>query len=85
MLFIYFLFGLAYIILITLIEPTSNPIFKLLILRDYKKVEFNSEYYRNILKYSPSEILFILEKGFSNEKLNSYGLINKYKTFFYIY
>lgn len=78
---IYFCFVLF---LVLLVNPTSNIFFKFLILNNSKKIHFESKYYRDILKYSPSEVLFIIEKGYSNDKLNSYGLINKYKKMFYV-
>ena len=71
-------------IYVSLLDPSSNIFFKFLILRNYKKIIFNLEYYRDILKYSPSEILFIAEKGYDNDKLNPYGIINKYKKMIYI-
>ena len=78
---VYFCFVLF---LVLLVNPTSNMFFKFLILNNSKKINFESKYYRDILKYSPSEVLFIIEKGYSNDKLNSYGLINKYKKMFYV-
>ena len=42
-----------------LVFPSANIFFHLAILKKYKKVQYESEYYRDMLTYSPSEIFYI--------------------------
>ncbi len=64
-LLIYFYIGIIYLWLI-LFFPRLNIFFMLGILRKYKKVQYESEYFRDILTYSPSEIFYIYNKNFKN-------------------
>ncbi len=64
-LLIYFYIGIIYLWLI-LFFPRLNIFFILGILRKYKKVQYESEYFRDILTYSPSEIFYIYNKNFKN-------------------
>lgn len=83
-----FLYGIlcsiGVVFLISLLIPSANIFFHFTILRNYRKIRFESEYFRDILSYSPSEILYIYDKDYRNNKLDSYGMISKYKKMFYI-
>lgn len=72
------------VFLITLFVPTANIFFHFKILRNYRKIRFESDYFRDILSYSPSEILYIWNKRYRNNVLDSNGMIRKYKKMFYI-
>lgn len=55
---------LVFILLIVLIFlhlffPTANVFLHIAILKKYKKVQYNADYFRDILSYSPSEIFYI--------------------------
>ena len=65
------------VFLISLFVPTANIFFHFKILRNYRKIRFESDYFRDILSYSPSEILYIWNKRYRNNILGSNGIIRK--------
>jgi len=79
---IFFVVGILF--LLSLFIPSANIFFHFVILRKHLKIRFDAEYYRDILSYSPSEILYIYDRDYRNNKLDYYGLIGKYEKLFYI-
>lgn len=79
-----FVFAVGIVFLLSLFIPSANIFFHFAILRNHLKIRFDAEYYRDILSYSPSEILYIYDRDYRNNKLDTYGIINKYKKMFYI-
>lgn len=78
------LFPIVIVFLLSLFIPSANIFFHLAILRNHRKIRFEAQYYRDILSYSPSEIMYIHDGYFRSNRLDSYGLIMKYKKLFYI-
>lgn len=72
------------VFLLSLFIPSANIFFHFAILKQHRKIRFEAEYYRDILKYSPSEILYIYDKDYKNNRLGNYGLVTKYQKMFYI-
>lgn len=81
--YLYFiLYSIGVVFFISFLIPSVNIFFNFKILRNYRKIRFDSEYFRDILSYSPSEVLYIYNKNY--KKINPYGVISKYKKMFYI-
>lgn len=76
--------SIGFVLLLSLFFPTANVFFHFSILKNYRKIKFESDYYRDILGYSPSEILYIYNKEYKNNKLSRYEKICKYQKLFYI-
>lgn len=73
-----YIFILIYISIIVffllLIFPTANVFFELKIKKKYKKIQYENEYFREMLTYSPSEILYIYDQVFENSYLNPHRI-----------
>lgn len=50
--------------IVSLFFPSANIFFQIGIMKKYARVHYESEYFRDILTYSPSEILYIYNKCF---------------------
>lgn len=75
---------LIILIFLSLFFPTTNIFLQISILRKYKKVQYNSDYFREILTYSPSEVFYIYNKNFSNKMEYNYFPAMKFKDLFLI-
>ncbi len=77
MIYLYiFLFVFVVFVFLGLFFPSANIFFQMGILKKYKKIQFESSYYREILSYSPSEIFYIYQKNFK-EQIEKVNLMNK--------
>ena len=75
---------ICFLFLLSLFIPSANIFFHFAILKRHRKIRYEVEYYRDVLVYSPSEILYIYNRNYRNNRLDSYGLIVKYQKLFYI-
>lgn len=78
------LFGLFIVFLISLFFQSANIFLHLMILKEYKKIKFESDYFRNILTYSPSEIYYIYNKDFIRRRKDDKPEIYKFRKLFLI-
>lgn len=77
-LFILF-YCLIVLLFLSLFFPSANIFFQLGILLKYTKVRYESEYFRDILTYSPSEIYYIYNKNFKLENIFDFSQMQKYR------
>lgn len=77
MIYLYiFLFVIVLFVFLGLFFPSANIFFQIGILKKYKKIQFESSYYRDILSYSPSEIFYIYKKNIK-EQIEKVNLMDK--------
>lgn len=79
-----FFYGTIIYLFLSLFFPRVNIFFQIGIHKKYKRVRYESEYFRNILTYSPSEIFYIYNKNFKLK--NKFGIfkMSKFRKLFLI-
>lgn len=72
-----FFYGFIILLFLSLFFPSANIFFHIGIQKKYKRINYEAEYFRNILSYSPSEIYYIYNKNFGVK--NKFGIFKMYK------
>lgn len=83
-----FVFVLGLLAITMMFIPGMNIFFYLAVKLSYRKIRYESEYFRDILSYSPSEIYYIyhhnFDKNFFMDVEAKSSLISRFKKLFYI-